>query len=55
LHKRWGDVSLLYLDPPYWKQAEGEYSDDAQDLANMELDQFYATLIKFVGDCAAKM
>ena len=25
---RWKDVELVYLDPPYWKQAEGQYSDD---------------------------
>jgi hypothetical protein len=55
LHKRWNDVRLLFLDPPYWKQAEGQYSGDAQDLANMPLDQFYATLTKLVMDCAGKM
>lgn len=55
LHKRWGDVKLLYLDPPYWKQAEGEYSEDAQDLANMELEQFYGVLTGFVRECAKKM
>lgn len=55
LHKRWGDVSLLYLDPPYWIQAEGKYSEDAQDLANMSLDDFYAALKQFVLDCAKKM
>jgi ParB-like chromosome segregation protein Spo0J len=36
LHKRWSDVSLVYLDPPYWAQARGEYSDDAADLGNYE-------------------
>jgi DNA modification methylase len=55
LHKRWGDVSLLYLDPPYWKQAEGQYSDDPQDLANMELETFYDTLVTFIRACADKM
>ena len=38
------DVSLVYLDPPYWKQAEGQYSKDATDLANMPLDGFNAAL-----------
>lgn len=37
---RWKDVKLVYLDPPYWKQAEGRYSNDPTDLANMPLDQF---------------
>lgn len=55
LNKRWSDVGLLYLDPPYWKQAEHKYSEDAEDLANMELEDFYTTLVKFVKDCGSKM
>jgi len=55
LHKRWGDVELLYLDPPYWKQVEGDYSDDAEDLANMELGTFHETLSQFISACADKM
>lgn len=55
LHKRWGDVKLLYLDPPYWKQAEGKYSDDPDDLANMDLEHFYSVLIEFVTECAKRM
>jgi hypothetical protein len=31
---------MAFLDPPYWKQAEGEYSKDADDLGNMPLDTF---------------
>jgi ParB-like chromosome segregation protein Spo0J len=52
---RWQDVSLVYLDPPYWKQAEGEYSDDAQDLANMSLDEFNDTLAGTIRDFAKKL
>lgn len=55
LHKRWGDVSLLYLDPPYWRQALGMYGDSPDNLANMELDQFYSTLTTFIQQCADKM
>lgn len=55
LHKRWGDVRLLYLDPPYWWQAKGEYSDDPADLANMDLGTFYRTLTGFVKECAKRM
>jgi hypothetical protein len=55
LHKRWKDVSLLYLDPPYWKQAEGQYSKDSEDLANMSLDDFYGHLFDFITNTAAKM
>lgn len=54
LNKRWSEVTLTYLDPPYWKQAEGQYSDDAQDLANMPLEQFTDTLIAIVERIAAK-
>jgi transcriptional regulator with XRE-family HTH domain len=55
LHKRWGDVKLLYLDPPYWIQAEGKYSQDKTDLANMPFDEFYKTLTGFIFNCSAKM
>lgn len=45
LHKQaWKDVRLVYLDPPYWKQAEGRYSDDPTDLANVSLDDFHDRL-----------
>lgn len=55
LHKRWGDVRLVYLDPPYWKQAAGEYSDDPTDLANMSLDDFTTTLTRLVHGFAKKL
>ena len=45
---RWSDVKLVYLDPPYWKQMEGKYSDDPTDLANMDLDSFHATLARLI-------
>ena len=55
LHKRWGDVAMLFLDPPYWRQAEGEYGDEPQNLANMELEQFHSTLVSFIRACVQKM
>ena len=55
LHKRWSSVALLYLDPPYWKQAEGKYSQDTNDLANMSLRDFYKNLTDFTLACAKKM
>lgn len=55
LHKRWGNVKLLFLDPPYWIQAKGKYSNDPQDLANMSIDDFYETLSDFILNCAGKM
>jgi len=52
---RWQDVSLVYLDPPYWKQAEGKYSQDATDLANMDLPAFNQTLAGIVKAFARKL
>lgn len=55
LRKRWSDVRLVYLDPPYWKQAEGQYSDDPTDLANMPLEHFNKTLADIVAGFAKKL
>jgi hypothetical protein len=33
-------ANLIILDPPYWQQAKGRYSDDPDDLGNMELHEF---------------
>ena len=54
-NNRWKDVKLTYLDPPYWKQAENQYSNDAEDLANMDLEQFNRTLSGTVNRIAEKM
>lgn len=51
----WQNVRLVYLDPPYWKQAEGQYSQDAEDLANMHLDEFNKHLISIIRAYASKM
>jgi hypothetical protein len=52
---RWKDVSLVYLDPPYWRQAAGQYSDDPQDLANMTLPDFNAALSGIIKVFAVKL
>lgn len=52
---RWQDVKLVYLDPPYWKQAEGQYSNDAADLANMPLEQFNKQLAGVINGFAKKL
>jgi len=31
---------FAFIDPPYWKQAEGKYSKDKSDLGNMTLEDF---------------
>jgi hypothetical protein len=33
-------ADLTFLDPPYWKQAAGRYSDDPSELAEMEIGEF---------------
>ena len=33
--------NLVFLDPPYWKQAQGDYTDQPTDLSNMEIGDFY--------------
>lgn len=55
LNKRWSEVALVYLDPPYWRQAAGEYSEDPEDLANMPLEQFTAKLAAVVKAFASKL
>ncbi len=51
----WQDVKLVYLDPPYWKQAEGQYSDDPTDLANMSLEDFNKSLAGIISGFAKKL
>lgn len=45
-------VDFILLDPPYWKQAAGRYSDDPADLGNMTLDDFLAAWSVTVKTCA---
>jgi DNA modification methylase len=52
---RWQDVKLVYLDPPYWRQAEGQYSSDPQDLANMSLEDFNRALAGLINSFAKKL
>jgi len=54
LDRNWSNVTLTYLDPPYWRQAAGQYSTDPSDLANMPLDQFTETLAAIVKDIAKR-
>lgn len=56
MNKRWSDVSLVYLDPPYWAQAKEEYSQDAEDLGNYEsADDFHKAMARVVKRFAAKL
>ena len=47
--------NFVFLDPPYWKQAEGKYSNDKEDLANMSLIDFYDTIMKFMKQMKKKL
>jgi len=45
-------AKLVLLDPPYWQQAKGKYSNDERDLSNMPLEKFYASWAKIMRACA---
>lgn len=34
------EVDLIFLDPPYWKQARGQYPEHPSQLGEMELSEF---------------
>lgn len=36
-------ADLLFLDPPYWRQAAGRYSSEPNELAEMDLEHFMTT------------
>lgn len=44
-------ADLVLLDPPYWQQAKGRYSDDIDDMANCDLDVFYAAWWSIAKNC----
>lgn len=52
---RWMDVGLVYLDPPYWRQAQNQYSTDPTDLANVDLETFNRYLSGIIKAFAAKL
>jgi len=52
---QWKDARLIYLDPPYWKQAEGKYSQDKDDLGNMSLEQFNNSLAALIKQYTEKL
>jgi DNA modification methylase len=43
-------VDFVLLDPPYWMQAKGRYSDDPEDLGNQDLETFLKSWLKTVGE-----
>jgi DNA modification methylase len=48
-------INFVFLDPPYWRQAEEKYSKDKEDLGNMELDNFYESIEFIAKELKKKM
>lgn len=48
-------VDFILLDPPYWQQAKGKYSDSDRDLGNMSLAAFMESWQRIVKECAAHL
>jgi hypothetical protein len=48
-------ADFVLLDPPYWIQAAGRYSDAPEDLGNMSLDDFMAAWAGIVRTCADRL
>lgn len=47
-------ADLIFLDPPYWKQAAGRYSSEPNELAEMDMDAFSAAWANVVKTATAK-
>lgn len=45
-------AQLIVLDPPYWQQAKGRYSEGSEDLGNLTLSEFYAVWHELVCEYA---
>ena len=44
------NCKMVFLDPPYWTQKKGNYSNNTTDLSNMELDDFYKAMRKIFNE-----
>jgi DNA modification methylase len=44
-------VDFVLLDPPYWKQAAGRYSQDQADMANVDLEGFRQAWARVIDAC----
>lgn len=42
---------LILLDPPYWQQAKGRYSNEPGDLGNMALEEFQQAWARVIAAC----
>ena len=48
-------IDFVFLDPPYWRQAENKYSKDKEDFGNMDINTFYKSIEKLVKELKKKM
>jgi hypothetical protein len=48
-------ADFILLDPPYWQQAAGRYSDDPRDLGNMTLDHFMTAWDAVLAACVSHL
>jgi len=51
-------ADLVFLDPPYWKQATGRYSAEPNEMAEMDIDTFtsaWADVVKAAIDHAGRV
>jgi hypothetical protein len=46
--------NLVFIDPPYWKQAHNKYSDSSEDLGNMSLDDFNTSMKNLIDECISR-
>lgn len=44
-------ADIIFLDPPYWQQAAGRYSSEPGEMAEMDLDAFYAAWDQVAKTC----
>jgi hypothetical protein len=48
-------AKFIVLDPPYWKQAQGRYSQEPGELAEMSLEDFYTAWSKVFALCSTHL
>ena len=48
-------ADLIFLDPPYWKQAAGRYSSEKGEMAEMTLEEFYGAWSELIKACKKKL
>lgn len=49
------EPDLIFLDPPYWKQASGRYSQEPNEMAEMDLTAFMSAWNGILKTCKAKL